>query len=276
MRETNIPAAVSKSTRTSHWLLNTWLHLVVVYFQLDIASTILMHTTRTGSFFDQPLIWQLSVAWLKAFISYSIIEIAFYVPALMTVAIGYYTPQDWPPVTGSFRKDAYTVRKMWGTCWHQLMRRPCSEAGRVFKQFFRIKKGTFMSRYSQLWVGFFVSMLQHHAGAVVGMHNDAGYWQMVYFMLQPAGIMLEDFAIFVGKRMGLKESGKHRDAAVYLRKVMLTSLVWTKRIGFVWVILWFSWSLRFMVCHRTYSWEESYTLPSFSGYMLNRLEVAAY
>lgn len=33
---------------------------------------------------------------------------------------------------------------------------------------------------------------------------------MVYFMIQPVGIMLEDFVVHVGRKMGWRESGELR------------------------------------------------------------------
>jgi len=64
-----------------------------------------------------------------------------------------------------------------------------------------------MSRYSSVWVGFFVSAISNHTGAMVGCFEDGGYWQAVYFMMQPVGIMAEDFAVFLGKAAGIRESG---------------------------------------------------------------------
>lgn len=89
------------------------------------------------------------------------------------------------------------------------MRRPCSEAGRVVvKEIFRFEKGRFMSRYGQVWVGFAVSAVAHHAGAWVGGFADGGCWQVVYFMVQPGGIMFEDGVMGLGRRMGVRESGE--------------------------------------------------------------------
>lgn len=65
-----------------------------------------------------------------------------------------------------------------------------------------------MSRYSQVWVGFAVSASVHHAGAKIGMYEDGGYWQAVYFMIQPIAIMLEDGIIALAQRTGFESSGK--------------------------------------------------------------------
>lgn len=96
---------------------------------------------------------------------------------------------------------------MWGSCWHQMMRRPCGEGGRIVRDLFRFKKGGFLSRYSQVWVAFLVSAMSHHVGAVVGLFEDGGFWQAVYFMVQPVGFMVEDLVMFVGRKAGIEESG---------------------------------------------------------------------
>lgn len=87
------------------------------------------------------------------------------------------------------------------------MRRPCAEAGRITKKVCGIRKGTFASSYSQIWIGFTVSATIHHVGAVVGMFEDAGHWQLIFYLVQPIGIMFEDGVIAAGKRLGLQDSG---------------------------------------------------------------------
>jgi Trk-type K+ transport system membrane component len=54
--------------------------------------------------------------------SYCTLSLQFSVFAALTVAIGMYTPQDWPPLMGRLR-DVSTVRNFWGKFWHQDLRR---------------------------------------------------------------------------------------------------------------------------------------------------------
>jgi hypothetical protein len=179
-----------------------------MYLGNDITATILEQFCPDAPFFDQPLANQIFLAWTKAFGSYYSVELNYYAAAIPCVLLGYGTPSSWPPISGSFRREAYTVRKMWGTCWHQLMRRPCSEAGRIVTKICGFEKGSFSSRYSQIWVAFAVSAVSHHMGAKLGCFEDGGFWQAVYFLVQPVGIMGEDFVIWVGKKMGFGETGK--------------------------------------------------------------------
>ncbi|KAL2066913.1 hypothetical protein VTL71DRAFT_1337 [Oculimacula yallundae] len=253
IRNSQMPPSAPSDVVKSRWLLEYIFRLFFMYLGVDVTSTLMMIIGVDAPFFDQPIWWQVSVSWIKVLRSYYAIELMYSVAAIVAVASGLFKPQEWPPITGSFRKYGFTIRKMWGTCWHQLMRRPCSEPARVFKEFFGLKKGSFLSRYSQIWIAFLVSTSTHHAGAVIGMFEDGGYWQMIYFMVQPAGIMLEDFAIYVGKRAGIQDGASSR------------------ALGFVWTFIWFSWSMRFMAAYQPFSWTASYIFPSLSEYLLKLL-----
>jgi hypothetical protein len=69
-----------------------------------------------------------------------------------------------------------------------------------------IKRGTFISRYLQLYNAFLVSALVHHVGALNIPYSPSAKYQIYFFMLQPVAITIEDFAIYLGKKAGLKES----------------------------------------------------------------------
>ncbi|CZR61800.1 uncharacterized protein PAC_11697 [Phialocephala subalpina] len=247
-----LPPAVPSDYPKALWLRQVTIRTFFMYVGYDMTSNILLYFTRLGPFFTQPLVWQVFYAWVKAFRAYYSFELSYFALAIASVAIGLSQPYQWPPITGSFRRDAYTVRRMWGRCWHQCMRRSCSEAGRIVKNTLGLPDGSFRSKYSQIWIGFLVSALSHHAGATVGCFEDGGYWQFVYFMIQPAGIMLEDLAIHVGKIYGLKWSN------------------WMNRLGVLWTILWFSWTLRFMVAYQPSIWVTSYSIPSAFRYAEQR------
>lgn len=208
IRSAQIPPAVPSSYPRNRWLGKSSIRLFMMYLGCDLTSSILNYTAVNEPFFDQPLLWQVFFAWTKALRSYYIIEASYCMVAVPAVLFRVSSPQMWPPMTGSFRKDACTVRKTWGTCWHQVMRRACSEAGRIVKAICGFRKGGFLSRYSQIWVGFALSASSHHAGAVTGCFDDKGFWQVMFFMVQPAGIMFEDLMIWLGKKMSLKENGE--------------------------------------------------------------------
>lgn len=214
-----LPASVPNDYPPSQFLKDTLRRLVyawsaqkLTYFALKTGWFYLLSTypwdEHQYNFSRLPLTGQVIISWASAFKLYNDVNLLYHSGAFITVLLKLYSPSDWPPIFGSFRTDAWSVRNMWGRCWHQMMRRPCSEAGRIVKNIFGFRKGGFMSRYSQIWIGFVVSVLAHHAGAKMGMYEDGGYWQAVYFMLQPVAIMFEDGLIALGKRRGLRSSGK--------------------------------------------------------------------
>lgn len=64
---------------------------------------------------------------------------------------------------------------------------------------------------------------------------------MIYFIVQPIGIMVEDLVIYGGKKVGLRDSGKWWCFVWYeIQSTELTSVLWSRRVGFTRVIVWFS------------------------------------
>ncbi|KAH8592489.1 membrane bound O-acyl transferase family-domain-containing protein [Bisporella sp. PMI_857] len=225
--------------------------VVVAYLGLDITTYISAQLWPSSSFFDLPMYAQVFHAWVQVFKAYHGIEFAYSVGAVLTVTLGICKPKDWPPISGSFRRDGWSVRRMWGECWHQMVRRPCSEAGRLTVKLFGFRKGSFMSRYSQVWVAFLASAVMHHSGAMVAAYEDGGFWQAAYFMVQPVAYMMEDFVMFLGRRAGIEASG------------------WTRAIGRLWVFLWFSVTMRFMVANQPLSFVQTASIPSLTEYVAN-------
>ena len=150
---------------------------------------------------------QTLVAWVAAYKLFFTISLLYAIGSGLAVLVGAHQPVDWHPIFGSFN-NAWSVRKMWGSCWHQLMRWPCAEAGKIVKSLCRFRTGSFASRYSQIWIGFAVSAMIHHAGAVVSMLEDNGRWQAVYFCIQPIGIMIEDGVMGIARRYGIQMTGR--------------------------------------------------------------------
>jgi hypothetical protein len=71
-----------------------------------------------------------------------------------------------------------------------------------------VRKGTLVSRYLQLYNAFFVSAVIHHIGALNCPYSALAWYQFYFFMIQPVAITVEDFAIYLGKKAGLKETCK--------------------------------------------------------------------
>ena len=97
---------------------------------------------------------------------------------------------------------------MYRLVWHQQCRRVCSAPGVfVVRDVLRLRKGSFASKYLQLFIGFGVSGLVHGGASVLchGSLNDDG--AMKVFLAQAVIILLEDHLIVLGKRVGFEKSG---------------------------------------------------------------------
>lgn len=119
---------------------------------------------------------------------------------------------------GVSHPDRYLI----SSCAHQLL----SPLGKAISTTIGFKRGTLGSSYTQLYVAFFLSGLIHTAGDVVLSHTSTAsrpFFSMQFFLLQAFVITIEDTLIWIAQRQGVKGS------------------VWTRVLGYVWVVTWFGW-----------------------------------
>ncbi|KAI6165132.1 hypothetical protein EDD17DRAFT_1754332 [Pisolithus thermaeus] len=178
---------------------------------------------------------------------YALITCVHSTLAVLAVATHFSEPQAWPQPFGRWR-DAYTVRRLWGRTWHQMVRRDLTlfgphwpkqnpwdparaEDSSVDKPEEREPWGR---RYRRLCYAFICSACMHVCGDVLlqfRLWNDfpsfgpsgtkevpnlIGY-SAPYFLWQPVGVLVEETVVAIGERMGLQES------------------TWTRMIGYAWV-----------------------------------------
>jgi len=144
---------------------------------------------------------------------------------IVSVATGLANPRDCPSMFGRFR-DLYSVRSAWSVVWHQQCRRICSPLSVwLARDVLGLRKGSFASKYVQLFVAFGISGLVHGVASMLvncEFDDDGALW---CFLLQAAIIMVEDHVIDLGKAMGFKDG-----------------LFW-RVVGFVWMVGALGWSL---------------------------------
>ncbi|KAI9862423.1 MAG: hypothetical protein M1824_001416 [Vezdaea acicularis] len=143
----------------------------------------------------------------------------------VTVALGLYSVADFPPMFGD-PADAYTLRRWWGRAWHQTLRRLATVYGKFVVRVFGFKQGTFASKYTQLFVGFYVSAFLHQWGAFYYVGHDMG--ELLFFMSHAAAILVEDYVIEYAQKAGLTDKGKAKS-------------FW-RVFGYLWCLAWFSWT----------------------------------
>lgn len=89
------------------------------WYQLSISQ---YNSSPPPDIFSDTLPNQALFGLSTGIMSYCTLSLQFSVFAALTVAIGMYSPQDWPPLMGRLR-DVSTVRNFWGKFWHQDLRR---------------------------------------------------------------------------------------------------------------------------------------------------------
>ena len=140
--------------------------------------------------------------------------------------------KDWPPLFGRI-KEAYTLRRFWNTFWHQIMRHMFISFSTDLKDLLKIRRGTWLSSYFELYFIFTLSALGHglitYAMPYSPRHTFHVRFVMYFnFMFyQAPAIHFEDFIIWTYKRM--TGETENRDG-----KPML----WQTIVGYVWVTSW--------------------------------------
>jgi hypothetical protein len=91
-----------------------------MHLGLDIMQNIVKYTYAANPepFFAFPFHIQILITCAGALEAYYGIELAYSIGALITIIPVFYKPADWPPISGSFCRDGWSVRKMGGSCWH--------------------------------------------------------------------------------------------------------------------------------------------------------------
>jgi hypothetical protein len=95
-------------------------------------------------------------------------------------------------------------------------------------RFLGLSKGTIASRYSQLYLTFAMSCLYHEFEIFNVTRHDVG--ELAFFMSQPVAITAEDFVQSAWRKF---RGESQSDGRVRFDKAM----------GYIWVFLWFSYSL---------------------------------
>lgn len=127
-----------------------------------------------------------------------------------------------------------------------------------------IKKGTGISRYLQLYNAFFVSAMVHHIGALNCPYSTMARYQFYFFMIQPVAISLEDLAIFLGKKAGLRDTCKYQGMLVKSSAAELTCIRENQncRLHLGWVF--FELLSPICMCSLHGSWSERCQTPNCS------------
>ncbi|KAG6328425.1 hypothetical protein ID866_10664 [Astraeus odoratus] len=172
------------------------------------------------------------------FTGYASLTIVYDIMAVVAVATNLYQPTLWPSPFGHV-KDAYTIRRYWGRVWHQFTRYQLTIFGphRWRKQHAvhatppsgssthaQNDREPWARSYRRICNAFLCSAFMHTCGDVIlqikiwrnassagidtlaletRIPNVIGF-SAPFYLLQPVGILVEDAAMAIGRRLGLK------------------------------------------------------------------------
>ncbi|KAL7930852.1 hypothetical protein V8C35DRAFT_311526 [Trichoderma chlorosporum] len=123
-------------------------------------------------------------------------------------------PQSWPHVWQGWPSQAYSVRRFWGNYYHQGLRKALTGPADWIVDLV-MPRGSLVSRYSRLFLAFFLSATLHHQAE----RSETG--QLIFFSCQALGIMLEDAV--------------HE---LYSHSPIQLPRFFERALGYVWVLVW--------------------------------------
>ncbi|KAF9257342.1 hypothetical protein L218DRAFT_949270 [Marasmius fiardii PR-910] len=208
-------------------------------------------------------VWGLitSVVWITRVIAYcNMLHLGL---AVTMVGVGAWDYHQCPPLFG-YWSEGYTLRRVWGRVWHQLLRRTLESHASFILSIFRItpsKHGTSSQSlyyFIRSLVAVLVSGLFHQTMSYISPPRQA-YTTISSFLTgadiqlffsQAVGLVIEAGGIWAWnklgstrnrrklnqkeKRLGKGESDRENDR----------NHQWHRYLGYVWVITWCSWTLQ--------------------------------
>ncbi|KAL2813457.1 membrane bound O-acyl transferase family-domain-containing protein [Aspergillus cavernicola] len=103
------------------------------------------------------------------------------------------SPSNWPPIAGGFG-DAYTLAGLWGSTWHQLLRRPLtSPTTFLLTTLLGIPPKSPLAHWTRILLTFTASGIIHSTMDIafgVPVEKTGGVW---FFTLQIVGLLVETF-----------------------------------------------------------------------------------
>ncbi|KAH9939628.1 membrane bound O-acyl transferase family-domain-containing protein [Epithele typhae] len=189
----NVPTPIKdKSAFIFHRLYQLLLTMLV----LDVAQSHLLANAPVYTAPDPPRP-TLLITWAFLLCSYSVIKLFYTVASLVAVTLGLSAPEDWPDLFGHWR-DAYTLRRLWGRAWHQLLRRHFSAWGTAAVRTLGVRRGTWLSSQVQLHTAFAVSAAIHTFGDAMVGRRLVGV-SAPFFIANGLAIAVEDAVLALGR-----------------------------------------------------------------------------
>ncbi|KAI9698089.1 MAG: hypothetical protein M1820_007597 [Bogoriella megaspora] len=212
------------------WAVLVYLRSAVMLVGMGFGSQMQFErsTSASGNWTWEYMIWDAVIGWSGATWVWDRLCCAYSFAAALSVAIGLSEVWEWPPLMGDLR-EAWSVRQMWSSAYHQVLRRMVSQPAIRTTRFLGLRKGSVASRYTQLYLSFAISCLYHEFEIFSVTRRDMG--EFAFFLSQPVAITAEDIVQWIWRKLQPDQEPSP------------TSVACAKMIGYSWVFAWFSWSL---------------------------------
>ncbi|KAF8186626.1 membrane bound O-acyl transferase family-domain-containing protein [Pholiota molesta] len=278
------PPRVSSSTPRRAFILRQLKRAVFsiilecVAYTMNASNPFL--TYNSGGLTGAPFIWRALGVGAFAGAGYARINSMHCLLSALVVGMGYSAPDRWPNLFGS-PLQAWSVTRFWRYTWHQMLRKPlrafatvvtlgpplfnqrCTPEARKLDS--TARSDTF-SKLIWLCTAFLMSGTIHIGGEVM-LLGRSGYGAFTFFTLQPLAIAGETLAAALwrfatsptqpkpqshdptakGNSNGNGELDVSSSYGVGASAARCRAPVWMRGMGYVWVALWFAWSLAFMI-----------------------------
>ncbi|KAF9530993.1 membrane bound O-acyl transferase family-domain-containing protein [Crepidotus variabilis] len=158
---------------------------------------------------------------------YTTLSYMHYALSAFSVGLGITNPCDWPPLF-NFTFEACTLRKFWGTFWHQMFRRIFTTHADFFSELLHLPPDSQITRYFKLFCSFGLSALLHLGGDGLALQSVSKSGCVKFFMLQAAAIVLEDNIIGLTSKLPAQRN---------LRRLLgcLSVLIWFGSTLPIWI-----------------------------------------
>ncbi|KPM35405.1 hypothetical protein AK830_g11153 [Neonectria ditissima] len=176
---------------------------------------------------------------------FSTMTLQFEITAAISVGLGLSRPEDWPPLFGSIL-DCYKVANVWGTFWHGYIRQPALGFSRAMIDFFGIPKGSTMAYLAHLTTAFLISAFFHILSLFVVCPGYISPKTLIldmtrFFMMQPLGTIVETLVLqHCHEHASTRKLVTMKQGIRYPQTYQRLSSVTNYAIGYLWVVLWFT------------------------------------
>ncbi|KAF5328614.1 hypothetical protein D9619_011579 [Psilocybe cf. subviscida] len=228
------PPKPQHKTRTSFilWQLRSTLFLALIY---DVNGMVQRaspyHAKTIPDVQGLQRLWRLT-GFCHGVAVWSMLKMEVKILSIIFVGLGISSPADWPDF-GGWILEGWTLRRMWGRVWHQMLRRPCVMHADFLAQKLNLTPKTWSTSVFKLFIGFLITGFLHYISDVYCSSSfTMPLGTFVFFLAQPVGIIIEETVMSLVADTALAQRISPRTGKV---------------IGGLWVAMWVNLTIPYWV-----------------------------